>query len=108
MLRKFRRQPREKKTNVLNSSIGKVKLNGFVLSIILVGLFLKREKRPTAIVYSLTADQIYSNSSPEQIIRFLKEERFGFLANFEKPLIEVRSLKAKFFYNPSFTFDIPN
>jgi hypothetical protein len=107
MLRKFRRQPREKKTNVLNSSIGKVKLNGFVLSIILVGLFLKREKRPTAIVYSLTADQIYSNSSPEQIIRFLKEERFGFLANFEKPLIEVRSLKAMFFYNPSFTFDIP-
>lgn len=107
MLGKFRAQPRQNKANELGSSIGEVKLIGFVLSIMLVGLILKRKKGPTAIVYSLTPDQIYSNSSPAQIIRFLKEERFASLANFEKPLIEVRSLKTMFFYNPSFTFDVP-
>jgi hypothetical protein len=107
MLDKFRAQPRENKVSLIKSAIGKVKLNGFVLSMILVGIFLKREKRPTAIVYSLTADQIFSNSTPAQVIRFLKEDRFAFLANFEKPLIEVRSLKTIFFYNPSFTFDVP-
>jgi polysaccharide biosynthesis PFTS motif protein len=50
---------------------------------------------------------VYFNSSPEQVLRALREERFSTRANFQEPLVEVRSMKTFFLPHPNFTYDAP-
>jgi hypothetical protein len=89
------------------ASLSRIKLRVFVAVMLLVGFFCKRGDSPTALIYSLTPDQVYFNSTPEQVLRFFREDRFSSLANFDKPLVEVRTLKTLLHRNPNFTFDAP-
>jgi len=90
---------------VLKRVINTHKVKFIVLCLLFVGLFCKRSKIPTSIVYTLTPEQVYFNSSPDQVLRVLKEERFASRANFQEPLIQVRSLKTLLIPHPNFTFD---
>ena len=89
------------------TSLGRMKLRVLIAAMLMVGFFSKRADSPTAIIYSLTPDQVYFNSTPEQVIRFFREDRFKSLANFDKPLVEVRTLKTLLHRDPHFTFDAP-
>lgn len=93
------------RTWVLRRAISKSKLRLVVLSLLFIGLFFKRRKAPTAILYSLTPAQVYFNSSPEQVLRVLREERFSSRANLRDPIIEVRSLKTFLTPHPNFAYD---
>lgn len=97
----------ESRTSVLKRVIIKSKLRFLVLCLLLIGLLCKRSKIPTAIIYTLSPAQVYFNSSPDQVLRVLREERFASRANFREPLIEVRSLKTLLLPHPNFTFDAP-
>lgn len=94
-------------SKILKITFSKLKLRTLVICMIAVGLFSKRGITPTSIIYSLTPDQVYFNSTPEQVLRVLRDVRFTLLANFEMPLVEVRSLKTLWLHNPNFTFDAP-
>ena len=95
------------RTFSIRGAIGKSKLRIAVLLLLFFGLFFKRRKRPTAIIYTLTPAQVYFNSSPEQVLRVLREDRFASRANLQEPLVEVRSLKTILFHNPNFAYDAP-
>ena len=89
------------------TTLSRMKLRVFVTGMLLVGIFCKRGDSPTSIIYSLTPDQVYFNSTPKQVLRVFREDRFNSLANFDKPLVEVRTLKTLLLRNPNFTFDAP-
>jgi polysaccharide biosynthesis PFTS motif protein len=90
---------------LLKRAISTRKVKFIVLCLLFAGLFCKRSKTPTSIVYTLTPEQVYFNSSPDQVLRVFKEERFASRANFQEPLIEVRSLNTLLIPHPNFTFD---
>lgn len=98
-------QVTKSRTWVARRAISKGKLRIVVLCLLLIGLFFKRRKAPTAIVYTLSPSQVYFNSRPEQVLRVLREERFSSRANLQEPIIEVRSLKTLFTPHPNFTYD---
>lgn len=82
-----------------------IKLRLFTLSLLLVGILRKRSNVPTSIIYTLTPEQVFFNSSPGQVLRFFQQERIASRANFLEPLIEVRSLRTILLRNNHFTFD---
>lgn len=94
-------------TSALRCKIRKGKLRCIVLCLLFLGLLCKRTKTPTAIIYALTPEQVYFNSSPDQVLRVFREERFSNRANFQVPLFEVRAFKNLFYSHPNFTFDVP-
>ncbi len=103
--------PEERSSNsrisTFRTALSKNKLRLVVLCLLFIGLFFKRRKTPTAIVYTLTPAQVYFNSSPEQVLRVLKEERFTSRVNLQEPLIEVRSMRTFFLAHPNFAYDAP-
>jgi hypothetical protein len=76
-----------------------------VLIIMLIGLFRKRTIQPTAMIFSLSYEQVFHNSSPKAVISFFEEDRFTSRVNLSKPIIEVRSLKTIWNKYPEFTYD---
>ena len=76
-----------------------------VLTLMFTGLFRKRAVQPTAIIFSLSYEQVFQKSSPKGIIRFLEEERFTSKVNVSKPIIEVRDLKTLWSNCPEVTYD---
>jgi len=92
-------------TWIFRRVLSKSKLRFVIFCLLFLGIFFKRHKIPTAIIYSLSPAQVYFNSSPKQVLRFLREDRFSSRANLQEPLIEVRSLKTFFLPHPNFVFD---
>ncbi len=88
-----------------------LKLIGFstfklaVLILMLIGLFRKRAIEPTTIIYSLSYEQVFHNSTPKGVISFFSEERFTSRINISKPIIEVRSLRTILGTHPEVTYD---
>lgn len=107
MLSNRKAQLLKSRTTLLRVSIRKSKLRFIVLCLLFIGLFFKRREIPTAIVYTLTPEQVYVNSSPEQVLRVLREKRFSSRADLREPLVEVRSFKTFLTPNPNFTYDAP-
>jgi hypothetical protein len=95
------------RTWIFRRVLGKSKLRLVVLCLLFLGLFFKRHKIPTAIIYALTPAQVYFNSSPKQVLRVLREERFSSRANLHEPLVEVRSVKTFVLPHRNFVFDAP-
>lgn len=76
-----------------------------VLIIMLAGFFRRRAIEPTAIIFSLSYEQVFQKSTPKSVIGFLKEERFNSRINSSKPIIEVRNLKILWSSHPEVTYD---
>jgi polysaccharide biosynthesis PFTS motif protein len=93
------------RTWVLRRAFSKSKFRLVVLCLLFIGLFFKRRKVPTAIIYTLTPAQVYFNSSPEQVLRVLREVRFSSRANLEEPIVEVRSIRTFLIPHPNFVYD---
>ncbi len=82
-------------------------LRMITLCLLFFGLFRKSSDAPTSMVFTLTPEQVYINSSPNEILGVLREDRFASRANFVNPMIEVRSLRTIFSRNINFTSDLP-
>jgi len=78
----------------------------FVLILMFFGLFRKQTIEPTAVIFSLSYEQVFQNSSPQSVIRFFEEERFTSKVNFSKPIIELRSLRIWWKHYPEITYDV--
>lgn len=70
------------------------------------GCSRRRMPAPTALVFSLSHDQVFQKSTPKDVINFFKEKRFTSRANLSNPIIEVRSFKAILSKDPNVTYDI--
>jgi hypothetical protein len=77
-----------------------------VVLILFMGLLRKRKLEPTAVIYSLSYEQIFHNTSPKKLIQFFEEDRFSSRADFSIPIIEIRSLKILFARSPEITYDV--
>jgi polysaccharide biosynthesis PFTS motif protein len=87
--------------------LSKTKIRLFLLCLLFLGLFRRRVHSPTSIIFTLSPEQVYYGSSPKEVLRVFREEQFASRANFENPLIEVRSMRTLIFPNANFTFDVP-
>ena len=76
-----------------------------VLSIFAVGLFCKRKQAPSAVMFSLSRAQVFENTTPETISRYLQQNRFKNLGSYSDVLFEVRSMRTIFLKSKEFTFD---
>ena len=77
----------------------------FVLMLMFIGLFRKREIEPTAIIFSLSYEQVFHNSTPKSVISFFNEDRFTSRVDLSKPIIEVRNLKTILSNHQEVTYD---
>ena len=77
-----------------------------VVSIFAVGLFCKRKQTPSAIMFSLSRAQVFENTTPEAISRYLQQNRFKNLGSYSDVLFEVRSMRTLFLKSKAFTFDL--
>lgn len=69
------------------------------------GLFCKRKHAPSAVMFSLSRAQVFENTKPETIIRYLQQNRFKKLGLYSDVLFEVRSVKTILLKSSAFTFD---
>ena len=77
-----------------------------VLMLMFIGLFRKRTIEPTAMIFSLSYEQVFQHSSPKGVISFFKEGRFTSKINVSKPIIEVRDFKTIWRNYPEVTYDV--
>lgn len=73
--------------------------------LMIVGLFRKRTTFPTALIFSLSPEQVFCKSSPIDILSFFSEDRFTSRVDFSRPIIEVKSLKTIFRHNQQYIYD---
>ena len=77
-----------------------------VIMLMFIGLFRKRAIEPTAIIFSLSYEQVFQHSSLRGVIRFFEEERFSSEINASRPIIEVRNFKTIWRNHPEVTYDV--
>jgi polysaccharide biosynthesis PFTS motif protein len=70
------------------------------------GLLRKRTVEPTAVIFSLSYEQVFNNPSPQSATKFFEEERFTSRVNFSKTIIELKSLKTLVKNYPEITYDM--
>ena len=76
-----------------------------MLSIFTFGLLCKRRLAPSAVMFSLSRAQVFENTTPEGITRYLQQNRFKSLGSYSDVLIEIRSFRTIFLKSSAFTFD---
>lgn len=76
-----------------------------VLTIFTIGLFCKRKQAPSAVMFSLSRAQVFENTTPENISRYLQQNRFKDLGSYSEVLFEVRSMRTIFLKSKDFTYD---
>lgn len=77
------------------------------LFIVTYGLFRSKSRIPSAVVFSLTSEQVFKNSNIKNLLTFLREERFQDHFRGDNPLIEVRSIKSILAHKQMITIDAP-
>jgi len=107
MLMNYKRQPGRSGAKMLRRLTRASMLRMITFCLLFFGLFRKSSDAPSSMVFTLTPEQVYINSNPDEILEVLKEERFASRANFVNPMIEVRSLRTIFSRNINFTIDLP-
>jgi polysaccharide biosynthesis PFTS motif protein len=77
------------------------------LFLLMLGVFRKKSRVPSSIVYSLTSEQVFTDKGIEDQFTSLNEERFQDFFGVSNLLIEVRSIKSLLTRNKMITIDAP-
>ena len=74
---------------------------------VIYGFFRSKSRIPSTVVFSLTSEQVFKNSNINNLLSFLREERFQDHFRGNNPLIEVRSIKSLKPHKQMITIDAP-
>lgn len=89
----------------LHYNVNLLMLLTILFFIVILGMTRKKVRFPTSILFSLSASQVFDNTSIPELLKELNSNRFKSYFNAEHVLIEVRSIKSLILCNKQITFD---